>query len=267
MMALLIGVLALLPAQQASPQPTGSRWVLRADPARCLLERQNVDPPSTLSIDTTPGSDTYRVAIANGNIKGFASLAPASLTVDPSRQAIKGLASVAKLPDTRMVIWMDGVPPAFLDNLADAGSVAISARSGAMASAPVAAPAEAIAALRDCIADQLTDWGADTAQFAPGGTGAVAIDSRDDWLSTKDVMTIVGRSSQPDIDAIFRVAVSADGVIDDCRAVDEKIEDGVQKTACAAVLGKRLFNAAKDAGGRPVRSAATFRVDLARRPS
>ncbi|MGH6652471.1 MAG: hypothetical protein ACREB7_15210 [Sphingopyxis sp.] len=267
MIVSLAGALALIGAAETAPAPPVSRWTLRDDPARCLLERQTVEPPGTLSIDTTPGSDAYRVAITGRDIKGATSLAPAALTFAPSPKRLDGRASVAKLPTGMPVIWMQGVAPAFLDELAGAETVTIKTSQGVGGSISVVGAVEAVKAFRHCETDQLIDWGADAAQFAPGGARPVALKNRDAWLSNTELMAVAKELGQSNIDAAFRVSVSADGVVDGCRAVADAIDKGVEAAACAGVLNKPLFVAAKDPGGGSVRGVATFRVALERRPS
>ena len=267
MIASLSVALALAGNVQTDPISPVSRWMLRSDPALCRLERQNTEPPVTLSIDTTPGSDVYRVAIASRTVKGSASLVPAALTFAPSLITLNGRASVATVPNGIPVIWMQGVAPEFLDQLASADRVTIATNKGVGGSVAVVGTAEAVKAFRSCNAEQLIDWGADAGQFAPGGTIPVAIQNRDAWLSHKELLALAMQSRQSNIDVVFRVAISVEGTVDDCRAVTDDIDKKSEKIACSAVVNKPLFTAAKDPGGRSVRGVATFRVVLERRPS
>jgi hypothetical protein len=257
--------LVLIGAMQAAPAASVPRWALRDDPARCVLERHSVDPLAKLSIETTPGSDTYLVAIASKEIKGTTTPTVASLSFQPSPRVIKGRASVSKLPDGMHAIWMQGVSPAVLDGLSEARTVAIAVTSDISGAVAVPAAAKAVAALRKCEADQLIEWGADAAQFAPGGKTPVALKDRDAWLSNTELMAVAKISGQS-VDAVFRVAVSTSGAIDDCSLVSTNVDKAVEKAACTAVRNRRLFTPATDASGNPVRGVATFRVALLRQP-
>lgn len=267
MIASLSLALAFIGSVQTDPVPPVSRWILRSDPALCRLERQNAEPPVTLSIDTTPGSDVYRVAIASRAVKGSASFVPAALTFASSVKPMNGRASVATLPNGMPVIWMQGLAPEFLDQLASTDRVTIATINGKGGSAAVIGPAEAVRAFRGCNAEQLIDWGADAGQFAPGGTIPVAVKNRDAWLSNKELLALGRQSAKSNFDAVFRVAISADGIIDDCRAVTDDVDKKAEKIACSAVVDKPLFTAAKDPNGQFVRGVATFRVVLERRTS
>ena len=262
----LIGAMALAADAQAIQTGRASHWTLQADPGLCVLERRNTEPPVTLSIRTLPGSDDYRVAIATPALEKLVSFAPATLTFAPSQKAWNGRANVVKLPDGMRVIWMEGIPPGSLDDLSNADTVTIATKSGESASVKIAGGAKAVEALRRCNADQLIDWGADPGQFAPRGTMPVAVKDRDVWLSKSQLLGVMGKSGRSDVDAVFRVAVSPDGMIDDCRSLSDKTGKGVEKAVCDAVLKKPFFTAAKDPGGQSVRGVATFRILLASRP-
>lgn len=266
MIATLVGALVLIGDAQSNPSPSVPRWSLRVEPARCLLERRNPEPPATLSIDTTPGSDSYRVAIASRDIKGSASFAPASLIFAPSQKVLQGFASIAKIPDGTPVIWMEGVPPSLLDDLAGAESVTIAKGSNVRGAAQVDSTAHAVEALRRCNADQLVEWGADAAQFGPGGKMPIALKDRDEWLSKSELLLMASQSKRSTISDDFRVTVGTDGVIKECHAIADVTEAGLEKMACAAVMNKRLFTPARDASGSPVRGVATFRINLISRP-
>lgn len=262
--ALLTGLIVAGGAQQAIASSL-PRWTLNVAPASCTLESIVREPFSSVTIQTEPGSDSYGLAVANPGVKGFASLLPASLTFGPSPDVVKGYVASAKLSNGTPVILMRGLPPSVLDQLAKASSVSVTAGSEIKGSAQIANAAAAVAALRKCEAEQLIDWGADAAQFAPGGKRPVALRSRDEWISRRDLLSIAGQSKRPNIDEGFLVSVTQEGVVEHCHALATSTEGDLEKQACAAVTGKRLFAPATDGGGRPVRGAATFRVALIRR--
>ena len=262
----MFALLAAGSVMMATPAGPAGQWSVRVNPASCVLERQTPGPVSTLSIATTPGSDSYRIAIAGKDVGKTASFVPATVGFDPSSHRISGFGSVASLPQlSGQLIWMAGVTPALLDELQAATSVTL-ATAGARASMPIPKAAAAIGALRLCNADQLIEWGADAAQFAPGGALPVALQDRDGWVSKKDLLAISSRVRPADIHATFRVGISPTGTIDRCERVDAATDQGAEQIACAAVLTKVLFSPAKNGGGQPVRGVATFDVVVLRRP-
>lgn len=261
MIVSLLGAMVFAAQAQAAP-PASAGWRLHEDPALCVLERRNAASPDALSITTMPGSDAYRLAVVTTAISKQLSFAPASLRFAPSQKALDGRANAARLPDGARMVWIEDVGPDLLDALSGAESVTLALRSKESVAVPVPGSVKAVEAFRRCSAAQLIEWGADAAQFAPGGTMPVARTDRSGWLSLRELLKAKGQSRRRDIDDAFRVTVSPAGAIDDCRALRDETEKGLEKIACAAVLGKPLFTAARDPGGRPVRGAATFRVRL-----
>lgn len=263
----LTAALALLGGAQAdAPSPT-SRWSLQVEPARCVLERRNPADGSTLMIDTTPGSDDYRWAIAHAGIDASTSLVPGSLIFAPSQTRSKVFARRVNSSNNTPVMVMQGVLPAALDNLSGSSTVTLEAKNSKTVGVSVTGSAKAVAALRKCNADQLVEWGADPAQFLPGGTAPTAVGDRDAWISNGDLMTMAGMSQRSVINDDFRLLVATDGTVTECHATAGVTEAALEKSACAAVTKRRLFNPAKTASGTAVVGAATFRISLMRRPS
>lgn len=267
MIGVVLGTLALVGAAQVGSAPSGPRWSLQVASAQCLLERQSNEPASTLSIETAPGSDSYRLALASPNLKAEGTPGPASLTFGPSTHVLKGYARMALSPEGTPLFWMQGIAPVLLDELSGAETVVVATPGGASAVVPLAGAAKAVAALRRCSADQLIEWGADGAQFEAGGRPPVPRKNRDEWISNQDVLAIAGQSTRPQINDLFRVGVSPEGKVDDCQPVAGGVEPGVERIACAAVMNKPLFTPASNATGTPVRGVATFRVSVMREPA
>ncbi|MFN3434290.1 MAG: hypothetical protein ACK4ZY_07800 [Sphingomonas sp.] len=266
-MFVLISSVLMMSGQVAPPtDPTSSRWSLKVDPAHCQLERRNAAAAQFLSIDTVPGSDSYRVLIGGIDSKGPATLTRGALHFAPSEKSVTGLVSGVRLSDGTMLLRLEGLPPELLDDLAEAESMSVLIKSRAAGSVLTPGAAKAVAALRGCSAGQLIDWGADAGQFAPGGRLPVALTSRDDWIANRDLMALATKSTQADTHVTFRIGITAGGGIEDCHPVTASSAD-VTKIACAAVVGKTLFSPARDAGGRPVRGVATFDINVMRRPS
>lgn len=262
----MLAALALAVATQVSPNGI-SRWSVHIAPARCLLER--ADPPTStiVSIDTTPGSDGYRVTIVAPDVKASGVGMAATLMLGPAQKVITGYASASFTPDGRGVVSMQGIDASLLDDLAKASAVTITTKSLGVVKAEITNAAKAVDAFRRCVAEQLMEWGADPAQFAPGGTLPRARKERDDWLSDQTTLKIAGVSQRMIIDDDFRIDVGLDGTISGCRAVAPATEPPLEKAVCAYVEGKRLFDPARDPTGAAVRGAATFRVGIVRRAS
>lgn len=266
MIAALLGVLAILGGTQDTPARPIARWSLQVEAAHCALVRLSPETGSTFSIDATPGSDSYRLAIKKEGVDASESFKPASLTFAPSQKVTTGLARVAKLPNRTVVTLMQGLPASLLDDLSGASTVTLEAK-GLKTIVPVPGAAKAVEALRKCNADQLVEWGADPAQFALGGTTPIALKSRDEWISNSVLLNLAGESGRSTINDEFRLLVASDGVIAECHATAAITEKSLEKHTCAAVVGRRLFSPAKDASGNAVVGAATFTISLIRGPS
>lgn len=267
MIATLLGALALLGETGTATAPTAARWSLQVEPAHCTLVRQKSETGSTLSIDTTPGSDNYRLGITGDDMAPSESLKHASLTFFPSQKVTTRLARVARLPDDATVIVMQGLPSSLLDDLSGAATLTIESAGGGKIILPVSGAASAVKAFRKCDADQLVDWGADPAQFTVGGTVPIALVPRDEWISNNEFLKLAGKSKRLAVNDDFRLLVALDGVITECHATADITEKSLEQSACAAVIGRQLFSPAKDSSGNAVRGAATFRITLIRRPS
>jgi len=267
MITALIGALGLLGGTQATSEHSVARWSLQVEPARCVLERRNPEEGSTLSVDTTPGSDNYGVAITAGGIDASSSLLPASLTFAPSQKVTTGLARGVKLSNNTGAVLMQGLPPSVLDDLSGTSTVTIEVKKGIKTIVSVPGSTKAVEALRNCIADQLVEWGADPAQFAPGGMMPAALKDRDSWISNGELLKLAGQSQRTSINDDFRLLIAMDGTVAECHAMSDVTEPSLEKSACAAVMKRRLFVPARSSSGNAVLGAATFRVSLMRHTS
>ncbi len=263
MIVALIAVLAAGGQGASATTPTTPRWSLRDDSGRCQLEHRSTE--AVLSIDTVPGSDHYDLAIAAATVTGPTRLHPATVTFAPSGAVVKGLATLVNLPDGTRGVVMSGLPAGWLAGLAGAERVAVVSNQGLSAAITVPGATKAVAAFRRCAADLLTEWGADPAQFAAGGTTPVALKDRDYWLTNAQLGAIGGQSPRTDIRDDFRLIVEPDGRAGECHALSPKTEPVVERIACGAVVGKQLFTPAKGIDNTPVRGVATFRVALLKR--
>lgn len=143
-----------------------------------------------------------------------------------------------------------------------AGSVSIAVQ-GQATLGPIATPNAkgAVRALAGCVRDQLIEWGADPAQFEPGGKMPVALVPRDDWVPSATLLKIPV-PSDGQVDAVFKVTVAANGAVDGCTQIGTGVDAKSATLACDSVLTRRLFTPANDAQGKPVRGAAVFEIHL-----
>ncbi|NYT40931.1 hypothetical protein HZY97_09210 [Sphingomonas sp. R-74633] len=251
----------------AQAQNTG-KWEVKVAPAECSLFRGvQGDSPALLGVRTAPGTDEFAVVVSGKDVPDrardarftvqmrFDGTAPIEATATP-------LGRLAAGPTLQVAPFK----PAMLDSFAAARSVSVGSGTNSFASFEVPRAASAVAALRQCIDDQLAEWGADPAQFAPGGTRPVALKDRDHWLSNGQLMGVAATSSAMGIDYLYHVVIAADGSIESCRRDEAKANDPAEKAGCTPLIGQRLFTPAKNPAGAPVKGAAAFRVMVVKRP-
>jgi hypothetical protein len=251
----------------AEAQTTG-KWELKVEPAECSLVRGvQGAAPALLAVRTVPGTDEFVVLVSGKDVPDRARDArfAAHLRFDDTKP-LDGYATPAGKLAAGPVLQIASFKPSMLDAFAAAHTVSAGGDSGSFASFQLPSAAAAIGALRQCIADQLVDWGADPAQFAPGGTPAVALKPRDQWLTTPQMLRLASTGGGAGIDYLYRVTIAADGRIESCRRDDEKADANTEKLGCDPLIGQKLFTPAKNPAGVAVKSAAAFRVMLIKRP-
>ncbi|MBB4100531.1 hypothetical protein [Sphingomonas kyeonggiensis] len=255
-------------APLAAQAQSSGKWEVKVSPAECSLIRGVQAPsPALLAVRTVPGTDEFVVLVSGKKVPERAANARFSVELHfddakPIEAEASPMGRLASGPTLQLATFK----PTMLDSFAAAHNVSASSDAGSFASFEVPSARAAIGALRQCIADQLIDWGADPAQFAPGGTPAVALKDRDDWLTSSQLMNLASTTSETGIDYIFHVVIAADGSIESCKRDDAKSGDKTEKLGCEPLIGKKLFAPARNPAGTPVKGAAAFRVMLVRRP-
>jgi len=258
-----------LVAMSSTPAVAQSgQWQVDVAPAQCRLSRNLAGAePAAISIQTVPGSDAYQLTLAGPGLRGIAGsqIEPAEL-VFPDADKIAVFARAARLDGAlSTAVQMGGIGPELLDRLAGASTIALRRRNRESGPLALASAAKAVAALRRCNADQLIEWGADPAQFQPGGAMPVALTPREKWLTNSQLVGLTGGRSE--IDALLKVGVATDGTIDSCDAINDGGNPRLPKSACAPVKGRKLFAPARAPDGNAVRSVATFSIQLISRPN
>jgi hypothetical protein len=258
--ALTAGILALPLSAQAQQAAPGTPWSVIVETGECSLEREIAAPiPVRLSVQTVTGSDSYRLAIAGRAIPKAPDGKTAAILFQGVDSRFERKASFSRLSGSLgNALVFRSVQRDVIDGFAAASSISFD--YGAPGVGPFAIPRAkaAIKALDDCVRDQLVIWGADPAQFEPGGKTPVALAPREDWLPRETLLKMLKGGNKHH--ALFRVGVSPEGTVDGCEMVGTSDLD--PKPACAWVQGRRLFTPANNPSGKPVRGAATFDVTL-----
>ena len=244
-----------------------NRWQVAVSPSHCSLQRLFPAPhEALLTLQTVPGSDLNQLAIVAqlASQPPMGQLFPASIILRDKDGRFEGQATSSAMPAAAStLIAIKGMHDMFLNALAAAQALTLKFKASSIGPLSLGNSAKAVAAFKGCITDQLVAWGADPAQFDPGGAEPVAVKDRDHWISNERLLSM--RFSGDRLQAWFRVSVADDGSIAACTRIEgEGSQDSVERIACGAVIGKVLFRPAHDADGKPVVGVATFPVDLYR---
>lgn len=252
----------------AAQAQSSGKWEVKVEPSECTLIRSVQAPsPALIAVRTVPGTDAFVVLVSGKEVPNRSANTHFAVQLHfDDGKALDAFASPAGKLSSGPVLRLETFKPAMLDAFAAAQAVSANGQSGSFASFQLPSAAAAVRALRQCIADQLVDWGADPAQFAPGGTLPVPLKDRDDWLTKAQLIDLASTSDASDIDYLYQVVIATDGSIESCKQDKAKAGDRSEKLGCAPLIGKKLFTPAKNAAGTPVKGAAAFQVMLARRP-
>ncbi|MCW3847647.1 hypothetical protein OF829_10365 [Sphingomonas sp. LB-2] len=259
----------LFAAAPAAAQGAARDWSLQIDPAMCTLNRTVTEPtPHMIGLWTRPGSDYFTLVIAERGLPDLGGRYPVPATVQFAADGPVHKGYVGVFPVHAQGIHgvtVTGMRPAFLE--AFAGASALTVTIGSKSFGPYLLPSAgpAVRAFKGCVADQLIEWGADPAQFAKGGAPAVALVPIDDWIPNRQLIFMAGNAHF--FHAAFRVTATPEGVVDGCQIIDPETDKRAEKIGCDAVMNRKLLTPGRDPQGQPVRGAATFEVELQRRPA
>lgn len=242
-------------------------WALDIQPAECTLNRAVLEPtPQMVSLWTLPGSGLHTLVVASRDLPE-GSATPFAVTVTLAEgTAFKGNGGVFPIrKEAGNGIAVSDLGTDFLDAFAKAA--AISVTIGSKTYGPIAIPKAggAVRAFKRCVSDQLVEWGADPAQFVPGGKTPATLAPPKTWLTVGQLGDMAGRGDS--FHATFRISVSPTGAVDGCAVVDEPADKRAEKIGCGAVMSRTLFTPAQDAQGKAVRGVFALEVGLFRRPN
>lgn len=266
LIALAICICAGSPAQSQKPSP---RWQVNVAPAQCTLSGAVSHPDVTaISISTTPGSGSYTLILAGPDLhrRPAASQGPVRVGFDAAGIPIASLATFLHLKDDGKAIRIEGLPAASAEAFSRTSRLTIDIERSRTRIGTITIPgsATAIQALKTCIAEQLAEWGADRAQFSPGGTPAIARTDPDGWLAPAQ-MRKLPFDGEDHIDAVLKLSVAPDGVVDGCEQVAGLENKSASDVACGMLRKRVLFTPARNPAGLAVRGVGTYRVRMIRR--
>lgn len=259
---ILIAAACLFAAAPAAAQD----WALDIQPAECTLSRATLEPaPLLISLWTRAGSHYHTLVVANRDMPDLRGKSvPVTVQFGEGSPALKGGGGAFPVrAEAGRGITVRGLGTDFPDAFAKASTIRITVGSKTYGPYAIPKAGGAIRAFKRCVGDQLVEWGADPAQFAPGGKPAIPLGSPDDWITGPQLINIA--ESGDTFHAVFRLSVSPEGVVDGCARIDDAKDRGAEKRGCAAVMNRKLATPASDAQGKPVRGVLTFEIAMFRR--
>lgn len=245
-------------AQASAPADQRPKWAVQIAPGECtLLRTTGGSEPSLLRLKTKVGTERYWLALAGKDVRAVSGLMPVhvELRVD-GKVAAKRFGSQSSQSESgfNRLYHVAGIARDAIDAIAAGGALEVRASSGKVATISMAGGAKAFAAFRTCEADQLIEWGADPAQFEPGGSSPVIKDR--DRLIPQELFRQIktsGRSIQPEHNLIL----STEGVVEKCAATYGIPDSNMEQVVCTYLTGRKIGEPARDPAGKAVRGVVT----------
>jgi hypothetical protein len=259
----------MFPQPALAQTPPAARWSVDIDPGSCSLERlDGASSSSIFHVSTYAGSDTYRVAVTTdlATVRTTNDFTSITLIFGDDHKRFTQNGRVFPLKTSGKVVLVEGLDPSVAEALAASSGLRVEVRSAEIGPISLPNAANAVRTFQKCIDDQLIEWGADPAQFKPGGTRAIALTERDEWLTNGQLMKLIIPQTNV-IDAVFKLSIATDGSISKCNAIDPERYRSIEKSACSMMMKQRLFSPARDPAGAPVVGAASHRIQLSRQPN
>jgi hypothetical protein len=245
-------------AQASAPADQRPKWAVQIAPGECtLLRTTGGSEPSLLRLKTKVGTERYWLALAGKDVRAVSGMMPeqVELRVD-GKVAAKRFGSQSNQSESgfNRLYHVSGIAREAIDAVAKGETLEVRASSGKVATISMASGAKAFAAFRTCEADQLIEWGADPAQFEPGGSAPVVKDR--DQLVPQELFRQIktsGRSIQPE----HQLMVSTQGVVERCAATYGIPDSNMEQVVCTYLTGRKIGEPARDPSGKPVRGVVT----------
>lgn len=256
-----IAVLLTPSSAMAQASPTADqrpKWAVQIAPGECtLLRTTGGAEPSLLRLKTKVGTERYWLALAGKDVRDVSGMMPeqVELRVD-GKVAAERFGSQSNQPESgfNRLYHVSGIGRDAIDAIARGETLEVRASSGKVATISMASAAKAFAAFRTCEADQLIEWGADPAQFEPGGSAPVVMD-RDQLVPQERLRQIKapGRAIQPE----HHLILSTEGVVEKCAATYGIPDSNMEQVVCTYLTGRKIGEPARDPSGKAVRGVVT----------
>lgn len=250
-------------AQTARP-----KWALDGAGAFCTLSRVVEDAPTavpphtTVLVRTYPGSGLFAFMVIRSTAPLSAHPTPdMTIGFDSSGAAYARPVSIISLGhDVGKAISTDYLPSSFLDQFAEASVVNVAVGKVEIGNYAIPNAAKAVEALRECETAKLTEWGADPAEFEPGGRRPIPEGDAPQWIGFKDLRLPRNVAGTFAAFAVARLTVGTDGHVEACALIDTSRNANLDSVACKLLTDRARYEPARDKDGKAVRSVALYRA-------
>ncbi|GAA4023290.1 hypothetical protein GCM10022280_25010 [Sphingomonas swuensis] len=246
-------------AQAVPAAPMLDRWEVVVAPGKCTLSRRYSQPAATrLTIDTDVGTGDYSLSIAMPGLERQPVGLPGEAVLKADRKtAARGFVTVFREGEAGapLLANMAGLSAGAMTALAAARELSISGEQLRVKPLALPAAAQAMAALRTCENEQMVEWGADPAQFAPGGSMPRVRDLH--ALLPQSALRKMPYPAGP-ANLMHVLVIDERGAVASCASSGALVGAPLEKTVCAQLVGKVVGTPAKDPGGKPVRGVVGY---------
>jgi TonB family protein len=257
----LIGVAAAAAPAVAPPKPAPGRWIVDWGEQRCSLVRETGGvTPVSLMVRTVPGARQAELWLLDPKWRGpvFSSWKPFEIFLQPSGFQVTAQA-LSVSHRGQKGIGVTNIDEGFLKNLPGSASVRIENDGRPIVSVELPGSARAVAALRQCEATVLRDWGLDPAVIASLRRPPEPIESipgrfRDDDYPTEAIL------AQQSGSVLVRLTIEVDGRVGECAIVESSGAALLDQRTCQVIVRRGRYRPALDASGAPVRALAAIRI-------
>jgi len=248
---------AIAQAPQPPPPPAPPQvWQLGSEDNYCTVSTGN---PTTagLAVWMTPGDPKPDlIVIGSPNILPVVQDAfPTTVTLSPSRERFSAVVRDVAEDTHRRVLRLMHLKEAFPAVFTTSSEVRLEGMKQVIATV---GSEKAIAALRQCIDDKLTEWGVDAKAYE--ALRMPATDPAPHLWFNRDDYPNEALAAREQGDVIARMDLDQSGKVINCAVVVSSGAKSLDSFTCASALKKGKFNPAIGADGRPTASQRILRM-------
>jgi hypothetical protein len=260
-------VICLFGAAPGNAQTAKPKWALDGTGAFCTLSRTIEDAPAaspthtTLLVRTYPGTGQSAFMLIRGTAPVIGHPTPdMTIGFDSAGASYARPVSIIALGQAGKAITVDYLPPSFLEEFAEASVVNVAVGKTVIGSYAIPGAAKAVDAFRECETAKLTEWGADPAEFEPGGRRPMPEGESQKWIGFADLRLPRNVAGTFAAFAIARLTIGTDGHVEACAVIDSNQNTNLNSVACKLLTDRARYAPARDKDGKPVRSVALYRA-------